>query len=50
METMIITTNLSSEDRSFYIDASALMPTFKNTYENNTIVMVKDCLNDLVEP
>jgi hypothetical protein len=50
METMIITTNLSDEDRSFYIDVSALVPTFKDAYLSNTVVMVKDCLNDLVEP
>jgi len=50
METMIITTNLSDQDRSYCIDASALMPAFKDAYQSNTVVMVKDCLNDLVEP
>jgi hypothetical protein len=50
METMIICTNLSEEERTFFVDAQALMPTFKQAYQNNTVVMVKDCLNDQVEP
>ena len=50
METMIICTNLSEEDRTFFVDAHALMPTFKQAYQNNTVVMVKDCINDQVEP
>lgn len=32
METMIICTNLSEEERTFFVDASALMPTFKQAY------------------
>ena len=50
METIIIATNLSEEDRTFYIDSSAIMPTFKAQFQNNTVVMVKDCINESVEP
>jgi hypothetical protein len=50
METMIICTNLSESERTFFVDAQALMPTFKQAYQNNTVVMVKDCINDQVEP
>jgi hypothetical protein len=46
METVLISTNLSDKSRSFFIDASALMPTFRKAYSNNTVVMVKDCIND----
>jgi hypothetical protein len=32
METIIIATNLSEDERSFYIDSSAIMPTFKSQF------------------
>jgi hypothetical protein len=50
METVIICTNLSEEERSFFIDSSAIMPTFRAQFQNNTVVMVKDCINDSIEP
>lgn len=50
METIIIATNLSEEERVFYIDSSAIMPTFKAQFQNNTVVMVKDCINESIEP
>ena len=50
METVLISTNLSDKSKSFFIDASALMPTFRKAYANNTVVMVKDCINDTQDP
>ena len=50
METCLIATNLSDKTKSFFIDASALMPTFRKAYANNTVVMVKDCINETNEP
>ena len=28
----------------------AIIPTFKQAYANNTVVMVRDCLDETVEP
>ena len=50
METVIIATNLSANDSSFYIDSKAIMPTFKRAYTNNTVVMMKDCIHETEEP
>ena len=50
METIIIAINLSDEFRSFYVDATAMMPTFRKAYQNNTVVMVKDLLSEMEEP
>ena len=50
METVIIATNLSEQEKAFYVDAAALMPTFKRAYSNNTVVMVKNCLQDHSDP
>jgi len=50
METCLIATNLSDKTKSFFIDASALMPTFRKAYANNTVVMVKDCINETNDP
>ena len=46
IETVIIATNLSEEEREFSIDFSALLPTFKKTYQNSTVIMVRDCLDE----
>lgn len=50
METIIVATNLSDKEKTFYIDASALMPTLRQAYSNNTVVMVKDCIREVEEP
>jgi hypothetical protein len=49
METVIVAINLSDSNRSFYVDSSALMPTFRKAYSNNTVIMVKDLLNNVNE-
>lgn len=46
IETVIIATNLTEEEREFQIDFSALLPTFKKTYQNSTVIMVRDCLDN----
>ena len=38
METIMVATNLSDKERTFYIDASALMPTLRQAYSNNAVV------------
>lgn len=50
METVIIATNLSENDSSFYIDSKAIIPTFKRAYTNNTVVMMKDLIHEKEEP
>ena len=46
METVIIATNLSEHEKKFYIDMSAILPTFKKAYGNNIVITVKDCINN----
>ena len=50
MESVIIATNLSDCDSSFYIDCKALTQTFKRAYTNNTVVMMKDLIHETEEP
>lgn len=50
METMIIATSLSEHAKKVALDLSQLLPTFKKTYPNNTVVMVKNVIADNDEP
>ena len=50
METIMVATNLSDKERTFYIDSSALMPTLRQAYSNNAVVQVKDCIREIEEP
>lgn len=50
MQTCIIATNISDTEKDFYIDMENIMPTIRKAYDNNTVIMVKDLLNDRVEP
>jgi len=49
-ETVIIATNMSNKNQKFIIDMQNLLPTFKKAYPNNTVVMVKNIINDLGDP
>jgi hypothetical protein len=44
-ETLIIATNLSEDQRDFTLDLTAILPFFKKTFANSTVVMVRNCLD-----
>lgn len=50
METCIVATNMSEHQHKFYIDLSQLLHTFRQAYSNNTIVMIKNVINEVIEP
>lgn len=43
-ETIVIATNMSEKTQSFYLNLQNLLPTFKQAYSNNTVVIVKNVL------
>ena len=43
-ETVVIATNMSEKPQSFYLNMQNLLPTFKQAYSNNTVVIVKSVL------
>ena len=49
MQTCIIATNISDQERNFYIDMENIMPTIRKAYDNNTVIMVKDLLNEKID-
>lgn len=50
METAIIATNLSDQNRRFFLDLSQLLPVYQKAYTNNTVVMIKNIISDDKEP
>jgi hypothetical protein len=50
METVIIATNLSDNNRKFFFDLSQLLPVYQKAYTNNTVVMIKSIISDEEEP
>jgi hypothetical protein len=50
METAIIATNMCDSISKFYLDLSKLLPTFRQAYANNTVVMIKNVISDFAEP
>ena len=44
-ETLIIATNLSEDSRDFTLDLTAILPFFKKSFSNSTVVMVRNCLD-----
>ena len=41
---------MSEHKQKFYLDLSSLLPIFKKAYANNTVVMIKNVISDVVEP
>lgn len=50
METAIIATNLSDQNRRFFLDLSQLLPVYQKAYTNNTVVMIKNIISDDKDP
>ena len=50
METAIIATNMTDQNRKFYVDMTSLLPIFKKAYPNNTVVMIKNVISEDKEP
>jgi hypothetical protein len=50
METVIVATNLGDYKQKFNFDLSQLLKTYRQAYSNNTIVMIKNVINEAMEP
>jgi len=50
METAIIATNLSDQNRRFFLDLSQLLPVYQKAYSTNTVVMIKNIISDDRDP
>lgn len=44
-ETIVVATNMSDQPQQFYLNLQNLLPTFKQAYKNNTVVIVKSVLH-----
>ena len=44
-ETIVVATNMSDQPQQFYLSLQNLLPTFKQAYKNNTVVIVKSVLH-----
>lgn len=43
-ETVVIATNMSDQPQQFHLNLQNLLPTFKQAYSNNTVVIIKSLL------
>jgi hypothetical protein len=50
METAIIATNLSDQNRRFFLDLTQLLPVYQKAYSTNTVVMIKNIISDDKDP